>query len=245
MKTLWDRLEKWAKSNAKLSLRLRKGASEKTVAAAEKKMKLRFPADFRESLLAHDGQETNDAEAKAYQDEHGGFCGFEWMPGCSPLATLDAIVERWEEEQDNIDEDDEPKAIEKGLLHNVLWHAKRIPIAGTPYWDGDNTYIDLFPGPKGADGQLITFVTECDMVVLGSSMSQAVESYLQALESKAWVHDAKKGHVRGAKEKADDYPNESDEFASWVAKAGKKPAPKKTAAKKPAPKKKATAKKKK
>jgi cell wall assembly regulator SMI1 len=237
MKTLWDRLEKWAKSNTKRSLRLRAGASEKAVAAAEKKMKLRFPTDFRASLLCHDGQETNDAEAEAYRDEHGGFCGFEWMPGCSPLATLDAIVERWEEEQENIDEDDEPKVIEKGLLHDSLWHPRRIPIAGSPYWDGDNTYIDLFPGPKGTEGQLITFVTECDLVVLGPSIGRALELYVQALESGAWVYDDKKGFVRPKGEKPDQYPNEADEFASWVKKAAKAPssAPK---AKRPTDKKK-------
>jgi cell wall assembly regulator SMI1 len=222
MKTLWARLEKWAKSRAKTSLRLRAGASEKAVTAAEKKMKLRFPADFRASLLCHDGQETNDAEAKAYQDEHGGFCGFEWMPGCSPLATLDAIVEQWEDEQENVSEDDEPEVIEKGLLHNVMSHPRRIPIAGTPYWDGDNTYIDLFPGPKGAEGQLVTFVTECDLVVLGPSIGAALELYVQALESGDWVHDAKKGHVRPKGEKPNQHPNESAEFAAWVKKAAKK-----------------------
>lgn len=218
MQELWKRLEAWANKNAKLSLRLRKPASEKQIAAAEKKLKLTFPKEFRASLLCHDGQETNDEEARKYQDEHGGFCGFEWMPGCSPLASLDAIVEQWKDEQDNVDEDEKPKAIEKGVLHDVIFHPRRIPIAGTPYWDGDNTYLDMFPGPKGKVGQIITFVDECDAVVLGNTMSQALERYLLALESGDWVWDKEKRFVHPKKEKADDFPNESYEFVHWVKK---------------------------
>lgn len=139
MDKLWGRLEAWAKKNAKRSLRLKKGASEKQIAAAEKKMKLNFPAAFRASLLLHDGQDAKDDT-------------FEWMPGCSPLASLDAIVEQWVDEQEQVDPDEPKKAVEGGLLWNVLWHPRRVPIAGTPYWDGDNTYLDLHPGPKGHRG---------------------------------------------------------------------------------------------
>ncbi len=218
MQELWNRLESWAQKNAKRSLRLRKPATEKQIAAAEKKMKLKLPADFRASLLCHDGQETNDKEARAYQDEHGAFCGFEWMPGCSPLATLDAVVAQWKDNLDNIDDDEKPKVVEKGLLHNVMFHARRIPIAGTPYWDGDTTYLDLFPGPKGKEGQVLMFANECDMVVLGETMSQALSRYLRALESGDWVWDKKKGFVRSKNEKADDFPHESEEFAKWARK---------------------------
>ena len=218
MQELWNRLEAWAKKNANRSLRLRKGASEKQIAAAEKKMKVKFPADFRASLLCHDGQETKDKEARAFQDEHGGFCGFEWMPGCSPLAPLDAIVAQWKEDQENIDDDEKPKVIEKGLLHNVMFHPRRIPIAGTPYWDGDNTYLDLFPGPKGKEGQIVMFANECDMVVMGDSMSHALTLHLLALESGDWVWDKKKGFAHPKKEKADDFPHESEEFVTWARK---------------------------
>lgn len=209
MDKLWGRLEAWAKKNAKRSLRLKKGASEKQIAAAEKKMKLNFPAAFRASLLLHDGQDAKDDT-------------FEWMPGCSPLASLDAIVEQWVDEQEQVDPDEPKKAVEGGLLWNVLWHPRRVPIAGTPYWDGDNTYLDLHPGPKGIEGQIITLVTECDFVVLGKSFSSAIETYIEALESGDWVFDPKKNNVRPKKEKPDDYPNEADEFAAYAKKKGKK-----------------------
>ena len=203
---------------------LRPGASEKKVDAAEQKMKLRFPADFRASLLCHDGQDIDDKKAKAHEDEEGGWVGFEWMPGCSPLAGLDAIVAQWEDEQERY-EDDDAEVIEKGTLHSVMVQPRRIPIAGTRYWDGDNTYIDLFPGPKGVEGQLITFTSECDLAILGPSFAGAIELYLGALTSGDWVFDAKKGFVRPKNENADDFPHEGDEFASYVKKRAKGAAP--------------------
>lgn len=200
MKEIWTRLEALAKK-AKKPLGLRKGVSEKTLAAAEKKMKLVLPSDFRASLLLHDGQKGEQEEL------------FEWMPGCSPLASLEAIVEQWADEVDNIDEDDdddEPAVDEDPRLHGAIFHAKRIPIAGTPYWDGDNTHIDLFPGPKGTSGQLITFVTECDRVVLGESFSAALTSYADALESGAWKGASSREHG-------------SQTFADYLVKKAKKP----------------------
>ncbi len=200
MKAIWTRLEALAKK-AKKPLGLRKGVSEKTLSAAEKKMKLTLPSDFRASLLLHDGQEGEQEEL------------FEWMPGCSPLASLEAIVEQWADEVDNIDEDDdddEPAVDEDPRLYRAIFHAKRVPIAGTPYWDGDNTHIDLFPGPKGKSGQLVTFVTECDRVVLGESFSAALESYVDAVESAAWKGASSREHGAQA-------------FADYLVQKAKKP----------------------
>ena len=196
MNVLWTRLEALAKK-AKKPLGLRKGVSEKTLAAAEKKMKLALPSDFRASLLLHDGQEGE-------QDEL-----FEWMPGCSPLASLDAIVTQWADELENVEDADDEAVDEDPRLHRAIFHAKRVPIAGTPYWDGDNTHVDLFPGPKGTSGQLVTFVTECDRVVLGESFSAALTSYADALESGAWKGASSREHG-------------SQAFADYLVQAAKK-----------------------
>jgi cell wall assembly regulator SMI1 len=77
----------------------------------------------------------------------------------------------------------------------------RIPIAGTPYWDGDSTFIDLDPGPEGTPGQVITMISECDFVVLGPSFEHALARWVSSLESGAWVYDRDKNaeHPRGAK----------------------------------------------
>jgi cell wall assembly regulator SMI1 len=204
MKDLWERLGSWVAAHTGSSLRLRKGASERSIAAAEKALSLRFPEDFRASLLLHDGQDAGD----------GGV--FEWMPGCDPLAPLEAIVERWKEEQDLAGEytSDEIEVVERGRLHSVLWHPKRIPVAGNRWWDGDNTYLDLFPGPKGKSGQLVTFVTECDLVVLGPSFREALQDYVEALEQGDWVFSEKKGGVVPKRDKADEYPNRAEQFAA-------------------------------
>lgn len=198
MKETWGRLEALAKRAGK-PLGLRKGAAEKKIVAAEKKMRLTLPADFRASLLLHDGQEGDQEDL------------FEWMPGCSPLASLEAIVEQWVDEKDTSEEDenDEPAVDEDERLHLAIFHPKRVPIAGTPYWDGDTTHLDFFPGPKGKDGQLITLVTECDRVVLGSSFSAALESYVDALESGAWKGASTREHP-------------SQAFADYLIKKGQK-----------------------
>jgi len=88
MKSLWQRLEGWEQKNGR-TLRLRPGATEKAIADAEKKMKLTFPADFRASLLLHDGQQR-----KSGDDDPETSTLFEWMPGSGALASLSAIVER-------------------------------------------------------------------------------------------------------------------------------------------------------
>jgi cell wall assembly regulator SMI1 len=209
MNDLWERLGSWAAKNAGRELGLRKGASESSIAAAEKTLALRFPDDFRASLLLHDGQDAGDDDSL-----------FEWMPGCSPLVPLEAIVERWKEEVELAEEypNDDIKVVEHGRLHSVLWFSKRIPIAGNRWWDGDNTYLDFFPGPKGKSGQVITFVTECDLVVLGPSFRQTIALYVEALEKGDWVFSEKKGHVVPKKDKPDDYPNRSDQFAVYTRK---------------------------
>jgi len=205
MHDLWERLGSWAAKNAGRNLGLRKGASEPSIAAAEKTLSLRFPDDFRASLLLHDGQDADNDDNL-----------FEWMPGCSPLASLDAIVERWKEEVELAEEysEGDVAVVERGRLHSVLWHPKRIPIAGNRWWDGDNTYVDLFPGPKGKSGQLITFVTECDLVVLGPSFREALTLYVEALEKGDWLFSEKKGHVVPKKDKPDEYPNRADQFSA-------------------------------
>ncbi|HRI68783.1 MAG TPA: SMI1/KNR4 family protein [Polyangium sp.] len=207
MDDLWTRLGAWAAKNAGRDLRLRKGASKRAITAAEKKLSLRFPDDFRASLLLHDGQDPGDDDSI-----------FEWMPGCSPLAPLEAIVERWKEEVELAETyvEDEIRIVEQGRLHAVLSHPKRIPIAGNQWWDGDNTFLDLYPAPQGASGQVITFVTECDIVVLGPSFRDALTLYVEALEKGDWVFSAKKGCVVPKKDKPDEYPNRADQFAAYT-----------------------------
>jgi cell wall assembly regulator SMI1/predicted DNA-binding WGR domain protein len=209
MKDLWDRLEAWGAKSGAGSLKLRPGATEKDIAAAEKKMKLKFPADFRAHLALHDGQESETS--------------WPWMPGCSPLAPLHAIVERWKDERD-MDEGQRDIADESddGKHKLGLWYPKRIPIAGSQWWDGDNTYLDFDPGTNGTAGQVLTFVTECDLVVLGASFRELLERYVTLLESGALVWDAKRCDVFPAKGGWSGHP--AEHMLKLKAKPGKAPA---------------------
>lgn len=209
MKDLWARLERWANAHG-TSLRLRPGAPEAEVAAAEAKLGFALPPDLRASYLAHDGQDDADDS-------------FEFLPGCDRLQPLEAVVARWEEEVDlaaAYAPEDEDACDEDELIHLALWHPRRVPIAGNPYWDQDNTHCDLFPGPKGTSGQIITLVSECDLVVLGPSLERALSMYLAALESGAWIFDAHlnppRGRVHHKDEPEHEWPNTSYEFSEWV-----------------------------
>jgi cell wall assembly regulator SMI1 len=121
------------------------------------------------------------------------------MPGCDRLAPLAQIVEPWRDEQERAQDDEESSCpvTEGGRFRNVLWHSRRIPIAGSPYWDGDNTYLDLVPGPRGTSGQLVTMVTECDFTVLAPSFRAALTGYVELLESGAWQKQKITGHSAG------------------------------------------------
>jgi cell wall assembly regulator SMI1 len=187
----WRRLESWAAANSGRSLDLLPGASEITIAAAEEKMGLVFPPGFRASLLQHDGESSFSSGASK---------SFPWMPGCPPLAPLDRMHFFWKElqglaaeyPQDGYDNDDRTRA--------GVYRSGRIPIAGTPYWDGDTVYLDLDPGPAGTPGQLICTVTECDFVVLADSFEVALERWVNALESGAWVWNREKNAAHPAGE---------------------------------------------
>ncbi len=181
-----ENLERLAKDRG-LSLGLRPGASAETLAAAEQALGRALPADYRELLNLADGQLDDPT--------------FPWMPGCDPLASVTSVVAQLGEER-GMTEDFPPSADEDldGRIRGGRYHPNRIPIAGTKWWDGDTTYIDLEPGSKGTDGQLLTLTSECDFVVLGDSLAHALERYVAALESGdlVWHPEEKALAARGA-----------------------------------------------
>ncbi len=215
MKELWARLAKWARQHApSMAFTLRPPVSADAIARAEATLGVSLPADYRESLLAHDGLESSEADDETR---------FPWMPGCDRMAPLEEVVAQYREERE-WDEPDAPagRTMDKGRIANVVFHPGRIPIAGNRHWDQDNTYLDLAPGKNGTAGQLITLVTECDFVVLGTSLREAMQAYVELLESGRWD---------GAGEITDDHP--ASVFADLRAKLQKATVPK--TAKKPSP----------
>lgn len=173
----WDRLERWMMDHTGRSLGLRAGASESDIAELEQRMGLGLPPDMRASLLAHDGQETDDTIAFS---PCGGFYG-----------SVESIGEKWSDDQELAEEF--PLSLsetqDEGRILDGVFSVRRIPIAGAPYWDGDNTYLDFAPGPKGTPGQVIQLTSECDFVVLASSVSEYLDRLIQTLESGALVYN--------------------------------------------------------
>lgn len=164
-----------------MTLDLAPGLSEEALTAAEAKLGAPLPAGYRASLALHDGQTSFASGGR----------GLPWMAGCAPLAPLAKVLEQWAEVQSLAAEFPPPDALEDAdRVRSGTYRAQRIPIAGTPYWDGDTTYLDLDPGPAGTSGQLITLVSECDFVTLGPSFESALARWVEALESGAWVFDA-------------------------------------------------------
>ncbi len=171
LRALWVRFDHWFAENADTALALRGPATEEAIRAAEDIMGLRFPEDFRASLAIHDGQDPG--------------YGVEWPPGGGRLAPLDAIVKQWQDEQDWVEPND-PGLNSLDLedrLRTVLRDPRRIPIAGNLYWDQDNMYLDLVPGPKGTEGQVLQLVSECDFQICGRSFEDFLERFIELLET--------------------------------------------------------------
>jgi cell wall assembly regulator SMI1 len=177
MRALWTRLGEHA-ARSSFSLRLRPGASEAAIRRAEATLGLRFPNDFRASLLLHDGQEPGTGELDV----------FPWLPGHDRLASLEAIIAQWQSEQTTYaelycgDPAVPPEEIEDGTLYHYFWHPRRIPIAGNLWFDQDNTYLDFFPGPAGVAGQLAVFGKGTYGAVHGPSFGGALACYADALD---------------------------------------------------------------
>lgn len=200
MEDYWKSIEAWHNKHTGRSLNLRKGVSEKEIANAEKKLKIKFQPDFRSHLLLHDGQNHTENTT-------------EWLPGCTFLAPLEEIVSQWKQEREDFAEFEEEttKTQLKGSMLKCFSHPKRIPIAGTKYWDGDAAYLDFAPGKKGFVGQVIALYTECDFVVMGNSFEHALKRYAEALQQGIFKWDKKEEILYFKGE--DKYDNQAYNFA--------------------------------
>lgn len=179
MRSIWERLER-AAANHGLPFPLRPAATEAAIAAAERTIGLPFPADYRASLLIHDGQEPGDGADDA----------FDWLPGHARLAALDRVVAEWAAECATFQTHhagEPPEEIDGGRLYHYLWHPRRIPIAGNPWWDQDNTYLDFFPGPQGTAGQVAIFGKGNFGELHGPGFGAALRLYADALDSGEWL----------------------------------------------------------
>ena len=169
---VWKRITTCLGEHAS-SLKLRDGASEAAIAELEQALGVELPADYKAWLRIHDGEDHVEGRV-------------EWLPAWGRLLSIETTLERWRDEQEWAQTDDDEGfqyVMDDDQIRCVVKHAKRIVIAGNVWGDGDNTYIDLIPGPKGTVGQIIVATSECDFEVVGSSFLDFLTRWASAFEA--------------------------------------------------------------
>lgn len=168
----WGRIERWfAERHPAIDLKLRPAATEKVIAAAEKQLDVRLPADFRASLLVHDGQ----------GDEPGVFL----FPHSERLGSLKGMVACWKGDRSSYDKRDVEGRfawLDDGRrVRQVHFHPKHVAFAGSTYWDYGRLLFDFVPGPDGGEGQVIAR-SDVDFVFVCSSFGALLERTATGLE---------------------------------------------------------------
>jgi cell wall assembly regulator SMI1 len=151
-----------------------KGASQRRLAAFEKRLGLLLPDDIRESYSLHNGT--------------AGTIGLLYF---GDVMSLEGIEARWNRygmwQQDNgygLGEGWRPDEI-KGPIKPIWWSPLRIPVTDTP----DPVMIDLDPGKGGVRGQVIKFSHEIGPTqVLAPSWSEWLKGIADQLEAGQFVY---------------------------------------------------------
>jgi cell wall assembly regulator SMI1 len=168
MKTLLDRLEAWFVKQG-TTLDLAPPAGPAAIAEAEKELGFALPPDYRELLAVADGQNSEQVA---------------WLPCGGRLHGIADCVENWRDQQGFYDPADLVVPEEEHQRYNqIVSHPRWLPIGGNEFWDGDNLILDMFPAAKGREGQLVGFLTECDVTLLGDSVRGFLERYLALIEA--------------------------------------------------------------
>lgn len=135
-------------------LALRPGASEAAIAGAETLFERPLPADYRALLAIADGQEPT------------GLAVFDPDTQLLPLAQ---VIEQWLRLARFVVREWDAMPVEPDMVvRPFVWHPTRIPIAADDLDAGP--FLDLWPGPAGTVGQVITLVSECEFEVIGTSL---------------------------------------------------------------------------
>lgn len=172
MRALWQRIERVLEQRwPNKRLELRPPASARQVEEAESQLGVRFPEDFRESLLVHDGQ---DGEPELL-----------WLPGVHKLGSLESMVRCWQEDRRFFEaEDGECFAWldHSQRVRQVHAHPQHISFAGSSFWDYDRLLFDFDPAPLGKAGQIIVRF-DCELVFLCESWRELMEKTAEGLEN--------------------------------------------------------------
>jgi cell wall assembly regulator SMI1 len=150
----WQRLVD-ALGDAVAQLKLNAPASEAAIVGAETLFERTLPADYRALLAIADGQ------------DEGGIAIF---PTDGTLLPLAKVIEAWLANGAFVVREWDSEPVDpRMLVRPLVWHPTRIPI-GMDASGQSGPFLDLWPGPRGTEGQLITLVSECDFAVIGTSL---------------------------------------------------------------------------
>ena len=141
--SVWDHIEALLGDDAEDMLN--PGADDDSISDLEARLGRELPAPMRKSLERHNGM-TEEHEA---------------LPGTRLLSTGD-ILDEWEVNNDAYEDvNDEardrpevPVGFAPGTTQPGIWNSAWIPITADGM--GNNFVVDLSPGPRGTNGQILT-----------------------------------------------------------------------------------------
>ncbi len=178
MDETWQRIEGWLSLNAKPVARsLRKRATDKDVARAERALGRALPEDFRQSLARHDGQQLN---------EWGSSPGLVYGRNLFPISKS---LEIWQMLAGLLDEDDgrPRKVLTYGPVRAVWWDRLWWPIGESS--GNDFCCLDLHPAPRGRVGQVIQFWSQNLLrSVLAKSFGQWLGGFADELDAREFIY---------------------------------------------------------
>lgn len=182
----WDKIDRWAEDNyTELWDQLSEGATQNDVNELEHELDCSLPAEVRDSLQIHDGQERGgrptgiifgcmllDCEEIVQEWKNWKVVNEEYLtnpptqhtsfpPRAFVASSSSAPVSHqatnplWRQELFDRQDSQPSKAIQKAYAHPG-W----IPLARD--WGGNNIAVDLAPGPAGKWGQVIIFGRDYD-----------------------------------------------------------------------------------
>ena len=182
----WEKIDKWTEDNyTELYDQLSEGATQNDVNELEHELDCSLPAEVRDSLQVHDGQERGgrptgiifgcmllDCEEIVQEWKNWKVVNEEYLTnppnqrvpnppkafaGSSSSSSVShqATNPLWRQELYDRQDSQPPRAIQKAYAHPG-W----IPLARD--WGGNNLAVDLAPGPAGKWGQVILFGRDFD-----------------------------------------------------------------------------------
>lgn len=143
------------------NLGIKSGASNEQIDSLEIQIKQRLPESYKYFLGKINGQKNDN---------------FYFLPDQSLLLSIEEIIIEYKAQseyfEDSLEFYNDFQCADK--VRCTVFSETRIPIAGR---DGYYLFLDFDPGPKGAIGQIIYLINECDFVVLAQSFHEFIENY--------------------------------------------------------------------